>query len=629
MVHPQPGAGADAVRAAELRRRPVVFGDEGAEFSGPGPADHQRQRRAARRLASATRDRRRAQDREFAGHAAGPEAHLHQGAGRQRHVHHRIPARKTGAGGTRRRALRGGAGSRRPAGGYARPDRHQARPGRRADPGLHRRLEPARRGRPVLVRGGQHRQAAVAGARCRRGQSRGWCDARDRHRARPGASGLVRHRRRRHLAPVEAGPAGSRRRPRRYRQGRAGGAGAGQRRHRGSAEKHRADAARRAPRAPGSAGARDRRGCRTALAGAARRQTGGRLRGHAQPRRQRSRGRRRGAQGARRTACRRPRPEDQRGLRLRHPGGGGIRWIHAAALRRRDPGGDRGVAVPARLARHLGLRGGVAAVGDPGLHRHARAGFLAQRRDPARALAGGRHPGRRRHRRGREHHAPPAHGQITLPGGDGGGRRDRIGGDRHDLHPGVGIPADGIHERHRGQVLQAVRLDRLARGDGLAAGGAHAHADDGRLPAEGDFGSAAGGRTGDARLPAHGWLVRGASLAHHALRGGVLRRVGGADPAAADRLHPARRHVADAGACRTAAGIHAGADPRGSGACAHADRPGRAREKRLYHHRQRRRRQQPVRTPGPGRSAPGDADRAARWAPRPGGAQAGDRARVA
>jgi multidrug efflux pump subunit AcrB len=33
------------------------------------------------------------------------------------------------------------------------------------------------------------------------------------------------------------------------------------------------------------------------------------------------------------------------------------------------------------------------------------------------AVAGGRHPGRRRHRRDREHHAPPAHGQDAAPGG--------------------------------------------------------------------------------------------------------------------------------------------------------------------------------------------------------------------
>jgi multidrug efflux pump subunit AcrB len=44
------------------------------------------------------------------------------------------------------------------------------------------------------------------------------------------------------------------------------------------------------------------------------------------------------------------------------------------------------------------------------------------------------HPGRRRHRGGGEHRAPPAHGQDAVRGGDGGGRRDRPGGDRHHLH---------------------------------------------------------------------------------------------------------------------------------------------------------------------------------------------------
>ena len=41
-------------------------------------------------------------------------------------------------------------------------------------------------------------------------------------------------------------------------------------------------------------------------------------------------------------------------------------------------------------------------------------GFIAQRRDAARALADRRHPGRRRDRRDREHHASPRHGQEAL-----------------------------------------------------------------------------------------------------------------------------------------------------------------------------------------------------------------------
>ena len=43
--------------------------------------------RAAGRGAGADGDRGRAQDRELACHAAGHQAHLHQGAGRNRHDH--------------------------------------------------------------------------------------------------------------------------------------------------------------------------------------------------------------------------------------------------------------------------------------------------------------------------------------------------------------------------------------------------------------------------------------------------------------------------------------------------------------------------------------------------------------
>jgi hypothetical protein len=75
-------------------------------------------------------------------------------------------------------------------------------------------------------------------------------------------------------------------------------------------------------------------------------------------------------------------------------------------------------------------------------------------------------------------------GKSALPGGHGGGRRDRPGGDRHHLHADRGVPAHRLHERHRRQVLQAVRLDGGDRGVLLAGGGAGAHADDGGLSAE-------------------------------------------------------------------------------------------------------------------------------------------------
>jgi hypothetical protein len=56
-----------------------------------------------------------------------------------------------------------------------------------------------------------------------------------------------------------------------------------------------------------------------------------------------------------------------------------------------------------------------------------------------------------------KHHAPPARGQAALPGGDGGGRRNRPRRDRHHLHTDRGFPAHSLHERRAGQVLRPVR----------------------------------------------------------------------------------------------------------------------------------------------------------------------------
>ena len=74
-------------------------------------------------------------------------------------------------------------------------------------------------------------------------------------------------------------------------------------------------------------------------------------------------------------------------------------------------------------------------------------------------------------------------GKTPVPGGDGGGRRDRPRGHRDQLHADRGVPADRVHERHARQVLRAVRLDRGDRGVLLAGRRADADADDGRLHA--------------------------------------------------------------------------------------------------------------------------------------------------
>ena len=122
---------------------PVLRRHEGAELPGHRPADGQRHRVAAGRGAGAAGNRRRAQDRELDRHAAGPQAHLHQGAGRRRHHHRGIPAGKAGAGSGRRRALGRIARAQRPAGRRARAHRHQDGPGEPAGAGLHRRIRRA------------------------------------------------------------------------------------------------------------------------------------------------------------------------------------------------------------------------------------------------------------------------------------------------------------------------------------------------------------------------------------------------------------------------------------------------------------------------------------------------------
>ncbi len=98
---------------------------------------------AAGRVAGAAGDRGRAQDRELDRHAAGRQAHLHQGAGRHGDDHGRVPPREADAGSGRRRARRGLARALRPARRPARPGHPEGRPGRHADPDLHRRVERA------------------------------------------------------------------------------------------------------------------------------------------------------------------------------------------------------------------------------------------------------------------------------------------------------------------------------------------------------------------------------------------------------------------------------------------------------------------------------------------------------
>ena len=106
--------------------------------------------------------------------------------------------------------------------------------------------------------------------------------------------------------------------------------------------------------------------------------------------------------------------------------------------------------VPARLAGHPGGRGCPAALHHPDLRRYALAGVQPQRADPVGTRPGGGHPGRRCHRRDREHRPASAHGQDPLPRGHGGGGRDRARGHCDHIYPGGGLPADRLHGRGAG-----------------------------------------------------------------------------------------------------------------------------------------------------------------------------------
>jgi multidrug efflux pump subunit AcrB len=77
----------------------------------------------------------------------------------------------------------------------------------------------------------------------------------------------------------------------------------------------------------------------------------------------------------------------------------------------RPAGRAGGVVLFARLAGHVRGGGGVAAVGHARIHWHVVAGVFHQRGHAAEPVAGHGHSGGRRHRRNREHRAPPAHGQ--------------------------------------------------------------------------------------------------------------------------------------------------------------------------------------------------------------------------
>ena len=140
-------------------------------------------------------------------------------------------------------------------------------------------------------------------------------------------------------------------------------------------------------------------------------QAGGGVRDHALQGRQRNRGGQGRAQGRGRAARRAPGNADRRSAGRCVAGAGELRRFHDPLVRGRDSRRARRVVFPARMARHAGVGCRAAAVGDSHVHRHVLLRLHAQHGDLALAGTGGGHPGGRRHRGDREHHAAHAHGQ--------------------------------------------------------------------------------------------------------------------------------------------------------------------------------------------------------------------------
>ncbi len=158
------------------------------------------------------------------------------------------------------------------------------------------------------------------------------------------------------------------------------------------------------------------------------------------------------------------------------------------------------------------------------------AGPLAQRDDARRPGAGGRHPGRRRDGRDREHPPQPRPGQAAAAGDP---RR------RHaDRRADVRLDADDLHRVRLGAVprrpaevpVHAAGPGRGVRHAGLVPAVADAGADDGRLPA-------AGRAARTATAPATGWFGRLHAGVRAPLRAVPrrLRRAAGVEPAAPPR----------------------------------------------------------------------------------------------
>ena len=254
----------------------------------------------------------------------------------------------------------------------------------------------------------------------------------------------------------------------------------------------------------------------------------------------------------------RSRPQADRHLGRIHQGQ--LRSGDLDPVRRRDPRRHHRAAVPARYQGHHHRRDLAAAVDLPGVLGDGYSRLFAEPRQLPRDHAVDRHPGRRRHRRDREHRAPYADGQIALPRRARGRRRNRprrhrdLADDHRDLRAGE------LHVGHRRAILQAVRHHGIGAGVFLAAGRALRDADAGRLFPEGSTARRSAARPPAANLHPARHLVGEAPLDHRADRLRHLRRLDLEHHAVAARLPAGAGHRAlaagDGAAARLAARLY-------------------------------------------------------------------------
>ncbi len=284
-------------------------------------------------------------------------------------------------------------------------------------------------------------------------------------------------------------------------------------------------------------------------------------------------------------------------------------------------------------------------IADRHLLRDGDVRLLAEQSLAVRPGAGDRHRGGRRHRRGRERRAQHRRRPVAARCGQEKHGRGRIGAHRHRARAVRRVRAVGLHHRHFGAVLPAVRADDCRRDRHFPHRFAHALARHVRAAPEAAHERPSAGPLVDATDP---WLLphlqRGLRQAGRRLR--LVRRAhragGGGDaggirgdpglrpqrvPQDAGRVHPAagcglpdRR---DAAARRRVAGAHRrGQSPRrrhrpedaGCGACGEHrrilrrhlhQRPERGRRVlRARAVRGARRRSAKVRRRHPGRAVP-------------------------